>query len=301
MSERTCHNCVFACCDLGLWLRCVYAGEPLVPQCANHPQWPGQMHEVPGIPCRHYRPKPALPQGDNVRLIPLGDGAYAYVDATDYEWLNQWTWYLCGGGYAGRSENGKIILMHRQIMQPPAGMLVDHRDANKANNCRSNLRICTRSENQANQRKQAGSYSRFKGVYCNKQNGKWCAQCYAAGKRNWLGYFDSEVEAARAYDYAAVAAFGPYARPNFPDEWPPDRRAELYTHRQDPPAKTGKKMRRSEGKKIRAKKTPPHAEAQRRRTTVRSSTGKKGGRRRTAATCVRRKTARRTKGRSPAK
>ena len=262
MPERTCHNCVFSCCDPGLWLRCLHAGEPLVPQCANHPQWPGQMHEVPGVPCRHYRPRPAVPEGD-VRLIPLGDGAYAYVDAADYDWLSRYHWRL-NGGYAARYENGKTIFMHREIMQPPHGMVVDHHDGNKANNCRANLRICTRLENQRNKRKHSASYSRFKGVYYDKRWGKWYAKCRYLGKNYGLGCFgDDEVAAARAYDRMAVAWFREYARPNFPEEWPPARRAAVYAYHQEPPAPARKKVRRSKGKKAKRRRPAATCEARR--------------------------------------
>lgn len=104
------------------------------------------------LPCRNYRPKPVAPEGDAVRMIAMIDGGYAYVDAGDYEWLNQWKWHL-ENGYATRWENHKKILMHHQILPPPPGMLVDHADGNQANNCRRNLRVCTRSENCRNRGK----------------------------------------------------------------------------------------------------------------------------------------------------
>jgi hypothetical protein len=157
MAGRTCHNCIYSFCDQELWLRWIAAGESVVPQCANHPRWPGQLHDVPGVPCRNCQPKPAVPTGDNVRWIPLGDGSYAYVDASDYEWLSQWDWHTGKDGYPARYEKGKWILMHRQIMQPPTGMILDHIDGNRANNCRFNLRVCTRQENVLNKRKRSGS------------------------------------------------------------------------------------------------------------------------------------------------
>jgi hypothetical protein len=112
MAGPCCHNCVYSACDPDVWLRALWRGEPVVPRCANHPQWPGQLHDVPGVPCRNYRPKPVLPHGDSVRLIPLGDGFYAYVDAADYEEVSRHTWYL-NNSYASRREKGRRIYLWR--------------------------------------------------------------------------------------------------------------------------------------------------------------------------------------------
>jgi hypothetical protein len=225
------------------------------------------MRDVPGVPCRNYRPRPAVPKGD-VRLIPLGDGFYAYVDAADYEWLSQWRWHM-NGGYAARMEKGKRVYMHRQIMQPAQEKLVDHIDSNRANNCRSNLRVCNHLENQRNKRKENGSASRFKGVFYDKRYDKWRARCRCGGERRTFGCFDNELDAARAYDRAAVQWFGEFARLNFPEEWPPERRAQVYAQRQEPEAdKEGKKVGRKEGKsrpvgKKRGKTKPTNAEGKR--------------------------------------
>jgi hypothetical protein len=221
------------------------------------------LHDVSGIACCNYRPKPVLPKGDTVRLIPLGDGFYAYVDAADYEWLRQYSWRL-ENGYAARYEKGKRIFMHRQIMEPPKGMVVDHIDGNRANDCRFNLRVCTLAENQHNRRRRRDSRSRFKGVFFSKRRRQWYATCRVARKRQWRGYFDDEIEAARAYDQMAVELFGEFARLNFPEEWPPERRAEVYAQRDA--GKTKKKRaagNREKGagkaKKGRGKKNKPRA------------------------------------------
>jgi hypothetical protein len=240
MAGRCCLNCVYSVCDPEVWLRLMHLGEPVLPSCANHPRWPGQMHEVPGVPCPNYRPKPPVPQGD-VRLIPLADGLYAYVDAADYEWLSQWNWHVTSGGYPARSVRGGQVFMHREIMQPPKGMVVDHIDGNKANNCRFNLRVCTRKQNQGNMQKQHGTYSQYKGVSRSKGRDKWLAQCDFGGQHRWLGFHENEADAARAYDYAAVQECGEYARVNFPQEWPPERRREVHAAYQAALKKPGKK------------------------------------------------------------
>jgi hypothetical protein len=217
MAGPTCCTCVYCYGDLRLWLDLRRRGRPLLPRCANHPSWPGQFHDVPRIPCRNHQPRPALPEGDNVRMIPLGDGGYACVDAADYEWLNQWSWHL-DDGYAVRCDKGKRIFMHRLIKRAPKGMVIDHRDGNEANNCRSNLRACSRSENSRNRRKRRRTSSVYKGVYYDRHRHKWVAQCFYRGEPLWLGYFDMEAEAARAYDRKAVELFREFARPNFPHE-----------------------------------------------------------------------------------
>jgi len=289
MAGPNCHNCVYSVCDPEVWLRLMCLGEPILPSCANHPQWPGQMHEVPGVPCRNYRPKSVVPQGD-VRLIPLAEGFYAYVDAADYEWLSQWQWHMASGGYAARSVKGRQIFMHREIMQPPEGMVVDHVDGNKANNCRFNLRVCTRRENQGNLPKQRGTHSRFKGVSYNKRRDRYFAQCDFGGKHRWLGFFDDEVEAARAYDHAAVEECGEFARVNFPQEWPLERRREVYAQYRrrgessfartpvGPQRAKGKKIGKREGKrdthKAKAKANKKKAQASRKAHPARRKTNK---------------------------
>jgi len=258
MAERTCFNCVYCICDPCLWLRWLREGESIVPQCANHPQWPGQLHDVPGVPCRHYRPKPEMPQGDNVRMIPLSDGGYAYVDATDYDWLNQWHWHL-DGGYAARYDNHQSIFMHREIRPPPPGLVTDHIDGYKVNNCRGNLRAATRAQNSHNQRKHHGSISPFKCVFYCRKNRNWYVLCWYQGKRHRFGPFDTEEEAARVYDRQAVAWFGAFARLNFPREWPPARRAQVHAEGQETHAQAGEKVARGkpakgDGKKAKGKR-----------------------------------------------
>jgi hypothetical protein len=185
---ETCYNCVYSHWDRNQAMWTMSVGVPTRPTCANHPESFGRMKECPlGRVCRNFRPRPPTPTGETVKTIPLGGGYYAYVDAADYEWLSQWTWGL-QGGYAMRLERRRQIFMHREIMQPPKGRLVDHKNRNRLDNTRANLWICTHRENACNRGKRRGTSSRFRGVSRRKKDGKYYAQVYCGGSRFTRGF-----------------------------------------------------------------------------------------------------------------
>ena len=146
--------------------------------------------------------------------------AYATVSPEDYDEISQYRWSLNGRGYvqrAGRSSEGKrtTMSMHRQIMGFPEGLVVDHQNHDLLDNTRGNLRICTLTQNQGNRRPKRNGTSRFLGVSWHRRSGRWQAQISVRRKVTPLGIYSDEEQAARAYDVAARAYFGEFARPNF--------------------------------------------------------------------------------------
>lgn len=152
-----------------------------------------------------------------MQQIQLTCGLIAYVDDQDYPVLSKRTWTLrtCRKNqYAVTWIDRKTTFMHRLIMSPPKGLVVDHIDGNGLNNVRSNLRICTQAQNLGNQRKR-GRTSRFKGV-CRYPSlvTPWQAVITKNYKQFHLGRFETEEAAAAAYDTAARELHGDFARLN---------------------------------------------------------------------------------------
>lgn len=92
---------------------------------------------------------------------------------------------------------------------------VDHKDNNSLNNTRSNLRPYTSGQNAMNKHKQKGCTSKYKGVCWSTQHKKWKAYITFNHERKYLGMFETELEAAKIYDEAAVEYFKDFARLNF--------------------------------------------------------------------------------------
>jgi len=156
-----------------------------------------------------------------MRPVPVFGGHVAYVDDVDFQLVVTRRWHMHSCGYAMTHERDTTVYMHRLITNAEKGTEVDHCDGNKLNNTRANLRFVTRSQNLYNKPKAEGYSSKYKGVCWSKAARKWEARIrHIPGQQIYLGIFQSEVDAARAYDAAARQYHGEFARLNFPEAHP---------------------------------------------------------------------------------
>lgn len=150
-----------------------------------------------------------------MKKIPLTRGQFALVDDADFDGLSKHKWYALiakkGNFIATRWINGKNQSMHRIIMDAPKGMCVDHKNHSTLDNRRSNLRICTHSQNSANRLIDSRNNSGYKGVYWCKEKKKWQSKIVFKRNRVYLGSFKNKKVAARAYNAAALRLFGEFA------------------------------------------------------------------------------------------
>ena len=168
-----------------------------------------------------------------MKLIPLSQNGtkqkgkhFAIVDDEDYEDLVRYRWSY-SYGYAARSIKrneglkNQTIRMHRQLIKGlKDGEQIDHKDRDKLNNQKNNLRVCNQFENQRNTCSRKNSSSKYLGVHYydrskeNRTSG-WKATLRVDNKQHYLGMFQVEEDAAKAYDKAAVKYFKEFASLNF--------------------------------------------------------------------------------------
>lgn len=154
--------------------------------------------------------------------IQLTQGKVTLVDDDVYEWASKFKWCVNRIGrnwYAirnnARGTKPGSSLLHREILNAPAEMGVDHINNDGLDNRRSNLRLASKIENARNMQVSSLNTSGFKGVVWNKQKNKWMARLSDKGKQIHLGFYVEIEDAARAYDEGARKYFGDFAKTNF--------------------------------------------------------------------------------------
>jgi len=157
-----------------------------------------------------------------MKLIDLGNNKFTKVDDEDYERLKKYKWYYQNTYVYRINKKKEMVLMHREIMglSKGDGLEVDHINTddedNKLNNQKENLRICTRTENGKNRKRNKNNTSGYKGVYWDKSVTKWTTIICNNGKLIYLGLFENIIDAAKVYDEWAIKLYGEYAKTNFP-------------------------------------------------------------------------------------
>src|SRR4051794_35168157 len=152
--------------------------------------------------------------------IDLGKGHAAIIDDEDAELVTGFVWYpmktkegkVYADGWKHMPPGRFFVHLHRLIANAQLGEIIDHIDRNPLNCRRSNLRRVTRQQNSHNKgpNRKPGT-SKYKGVFLCGKTGRFRARISLNQKRIYLGYFDNEVEAARAYNTKAVELFGEFA------------------------------------------------------------------------------------------
>jgi len=151
--------------------------------------------------------------------IELGDGVRAVVDAADRELVAGFVWKLTAQGYVAAMRGQMFLFLHRLIAGAGPDQRVDHENGDPLDNRTSNLRFASKAQNRANAgpNRKRGRTSRYKGVSIKSRNGvhnRWVSHIHIDGRTRYLGAFGTEAEAADAYDRAAEAAWGEFARLN---------------------------------------------------------------------------------------
>jgi hypothetical protein len=170
----------------------------------------------------------AATQNPSVLRVELTRGYSMLLDAADWPLISGCRLYAAvrrGRPYATYYPEGDysaIGLVHRLLVDCPAGYLVDHINGDSLDNRRANLRVCTNAENCRTKGLSRANTSGFKGVSFSrvKVHRRWVATIRVNGAQKFLGSHETPEEAARAYDRAAVAHFGEFARLNFATESP---------------------------------------------------------------------------------
>lgn len=145
----------------------------------------------------------------------------ALVDDADYDWLSQHKWGVrtTANGYQYAVVAGGGASMHREILglTKGDGLEGDHKDGDTLNNQRDNLRIATATQNKQNKRRRSPATG-FKGVYLDRQCSARPFRSFITSNKKpfYLGNYTNAVEAALAYDKAAISLFGEFAKLNFP-------------------------------------------------------------------------------------
>jgi len=158
-----------------------------------------------------------------IKVIPVGKNDLAIIDHDDYERISKYSWFAKRGrytSYAGRRDHrgGRIFFLHREVIKfNSSDPVIDHRNGNGLDNRKLNLRKAEDGINNFNSKIRCDNVSGYRGVSWKARVQKWCAQISINKRIIHCGYYSNIIDAAIAYDKAAIINRGEDARLNFPE------------------------------------------------------------------------------------
>jgi len=204
----------------------VALADPLKRACADWFGWsheqlwgPSHLRNTPDTsyprPLRFQYPEKPL----DAVWFPIGGGGRTLIDECDLALVSSKSWCLKRRTDTHRTEyvreTTSSLKLHQLILRnEDPSLVIDHVNCDGLDNRRSNLRICSQSQNHANEQKRRRGSSLFKGVSYDSSRKKWSAKIAINYKTINLGRFDDEAAAALAYDRAALEYYGEFARKN---------------------------------------------------------------------------------------
>jgi hypothetical protein len=154
---------------------------------------------------------------------PKYPNTFTIVDDEDYDKTVKLHWYAtrCAKSIYAQStslwKTYKHLTMHRFIMNAQKGQEVDHVNHNTLDNRRCNLRLCSHIQNMQNMKPYEKAASEYKGVTWDKERKKWRAKLCIGRKQVFSFRYNSEIDAAKAFDRKAKELYGEFAYQNFPE------------------------------------------------------------------------------------
>ena len=137
------------------------------------------------------------------------DEPFAF-SSEDFEKIRDICWHRDTKGYIAGYVDGKLVRMHRFLLNPPEGMVIDHKNHCLTDNRRENLAIVTPSQNMQNMMPRRANEVGCNGV-TRTDSGRWQVTISVNGKSTHLGTFDSLEEAIEARKAAEKKYFGEYS------------------------------------------------------------------------------------------
>lgn len=149
---------------------------------------------------------------DNLVELMCGEKK-VLLDSDDLDKVTKYQWSIGSHGYATSGAGSKQILMHRLIANlDDTGKVIDHINRNKLDNRKSNLRICSPSENSMNKGVQNNNKLGFKGV-TKTAEGNYQAIITFNGRPMYLGRYATPELAFKSYELVASSLFGEFYKP----------------------------------------------------------------------------------------